>query len=126
MMRAGQRCQVKFSRPYTEVSPPPSPGILQMRISPWLWFSVGVMIISRVRSGGIDPWGASELPVLDVVFVHIGYFGPRQGSFSGPGGAFAIGRPAASRSGLSVIVTATLAGLVPPGVVPRSELLLVP
>ena len=40
MMRAGQRCQVKVSRPHVEVSPPPLPGILQMRISPWLWFSI--------------------------------------------------------------------------------------
>ena len=32
MMRADQRCQEKLSRPSL-------PGILQMRISPWLWFS---------------------------------------------------------------------------------------
>ena len=38
-MRAGQRCQVKLSRPHIEVSQSPSPGILRMRISPWLWFS---------------------------------------------------------------------------------------
>ena len=48
MMRAGQRCQVKLSCPYIEVSPPPSPGILQMRISPWLWFGI-TMTDWRIR-----------------------------------------------------------------------------
>ena len=39
MMRADQRCQVKLSRPHVEISPSPVAGILQMRNSPWPWFS---------------------------------------------------------------------------------------
>ena len=48
MPRASQRCQVKLSRPHGEVSPPPWPGTLQMRISPLLWFSSRTSLKWRV------------------------------------------------------------------------------
>ena len=55
MMRAGQRCQVKLSRPHVEISPPPVAGILQMRISPWPWF--------RFLGASLG-WAAAHVPAV--------------------------------------------------------------
>ena len=52
---AGQRCQLKLSRPHIEVRQSLSPGILRMRISPWLWFRPWGW--NQIDPGESDPGG---------------------------------------------------------------------